>query len=164
MERRVVNPWTWQDQFAFVQAHEVSGAQRVVYCAGQISVDDDGAPIHEGDLRAQIGRAFDNLETVLSEAGLDLSNVNSPFLLYPLFVPLLGQQLATVGLQRQRVGLAGASSLVRRVLLTTLLQTTMEQLDVGLGGDGWIQPVVIVGVHNGGGARQTSLGRSHCPP
>ena len=75
MESRVINPWTWQDQFAFVQAHEVSGAQRFVYCAGQLSVDDDGAPMHEGDLRAQIGRAFDNLETVLSEAGLDLSNV-----------------------------------------------------------------------------------------
>jgi 2-iminobutanoate/2-iminopropanoate deaminase len=37
MESRVINPWTWQDQFAFVQAHEISGAQRVVYCAGQTS-------------------------------------------------------------------------------------------------------------------------------
>ena len=72
---RVINPWTWQDQFAFVQAREVSATQRVVYCAGQTSVDDDGNPLHEGDLRAQIGRALDNLETVLGEAGLDLSNV-----------------------------------------------------------------------------------------
>jgi enamine deaminase RidA (YjgF/YER057c/UK114 family) len=75
MENRVINPWTWQDQFAFVQAHEVSGAQRVVYCAGQTSVDGDGNPLHEGDMRAQIGQALDNLETVLSEAGLDLSNL-----------------------------------------------------------------------------------------
>jgi enamine deaminase RidA (YjgF/YER057c/UK114 family) len=75
MEQRVFNPWTWQDQFAFVQAHEVSGAQRVVYCAGQISVDGDGNPIHEGDMRAQVGQALDNLETVLGEAGLDLSHV-----------------------------------------------------------------------------------------
>jgi enamine deaminase RidA (YjgF/YER057c/UK114 family) len=75
MESRVINPWTWQDQFAFVQAHEVSGAQRVLYCAGQTSVDADGNPIHEGDMPAQIGQALDNLETVLGQAGLDLSNV-----------------------------------------------------------------------------------------
>ena len=75
MESRVINPWTWQDQFAFVQAHEVSGAQRVVYCAGQTSVDGDGNPIHEGDMRAQIAQALDNLETVLREAGLNLSNL-----------------------------------------------------------------------------------------
>jgi enamine deaminase RidA (YjgF/YER057c/UK114 family) len=75
MQSRVINPWTWQDQYAFVQAHEVSGAQRVVYCSGQISVDGDGNPIHEGDMRAQIGQALDNLETVLGQAGLDLSNL-----------------------------------------------------------------------------------------
>lgn len=75
MESRVINPWTWQDQFAFVQAHEVSSAERVLYCAGQTSVDSDGKPIHEGEMRAQVTQALNNLETVLSEAGLDLSNV-----------------------------------------------------------------------------------------
>ena len=75
MESRVINPWTWQDQFAFVQAHEVSGAERVLYCAGQTSVDGDGNPVHEGDMRAQLTQALDNLEAVLGEAGLDLSNV-----------------------------------------------------------------------------------------
>jgi enamine deaminase RidA (YjgF/YER057c/UK114 family) len=75
MESRVINPWTWQDQFGYVQAHEVSGAQRVLYCAGQASVDGDGSPIHEGDMRAQLSQALDNLETVLGEAGLDLSSV-----------------------------------------------------------------------------------------
>jgi enamine deaminase RidA (YjgF/YER057c/UK114 family) len=75
MKNRVINPWTWQDQFAFVQAHEVSGAQRLLFCAGQISVDRDGNPVHEGDMRAQIGQALDNLQTVLDEAGLDFSNL-----------------------------------------------------------------------------------------
>ena len=82
VQSQVINPWTWQDQFAFVQAHEVSGAQRVVYCSGQTSVDGDGNPIHEGDLRAQVGQALDNLETVLGEAGLDLSKVVRPELLH----------------------------------------------------------------------------------
>jgi enamine deaminase RidA (YjgF/YER057c/UK114 family) len=75
VERRIINPWTWQDQYGFVQASEVSGARRVLYCAGQTACDANGAPMHPGDMRAQINLALDNLETVLREAGLDLSNV-----------------------------------------------------------------------------------------
>jgi enamine deaminase RidA (YjgF/YER057c/UK114 family) len=75
MERRVINPWTWQDQFGFVQAHEVSGAERTLYCAGQTSSDADGNPVHPGDMRAQLAQVLDNLETVLSEAGFELSQV-----------------------------------------------------------------------------------------
>jgi enamine deaminase RidA (YjgF/YER057c/UK114 family) len=75
MERRVINPWTWQDQFGFVQALEVTGSERTLYCAGQTSSDADGNPIHAGDMRAQLRQALDNLETVLREAGFDLSQV-----------------------------------------------------------------------------------------
>ena len=75
MARRIVNPWTWQDQFGFVQAHEVSGAQRVLLCAGQTSVDAEGRPAHPGDMRAQVALALDNLEAVLREAGLTLADV-----------------------------------------------------------------------------------------
>ena len=75
MERRVVNPWTWQDPYAFVQANEVSGAERVLFVAGQASVDDEGQPVHEGDMRAQLTQALDNLETVLHAAGFELGDV-----------------------------------------------------------------------------------------
>jgi len=75
MERRVINPWSWQDAFGFVQANEVSGAKRTVICAGQTSVDASGAPQHPGDMAAQIRQALDNVETVLRHAGLELSNV-----------------------------------------------------------------------------------------
>jgi enamine deaminase RidA (YjgF/YER057c/UK114 family) len=75
MDRRVVNPWTWQDQFGYVQANEISGFERVLACAGQASVDADGQPLHEGDMAAQIGQALDNLETVLGEAGFALGDV-----------------------------------------------------------------------------------------
>jgi enamine deaminase RidA (YjgF/YER057c/UK114 family) len=75
MERRIVNPWTWQDAFGFVQANEVSGAKRALVCAGQTSVDADGAPLHAGDMAAQIDQALANLETVLREAGFALSDV-----------------------------------------------------------------------------------------
>jgi 2-iminobutanoate/2-iminopropanoate deaminase len=39
MERGIINPWKWQDEYGFVQANEVSGARRVLYCAVQVSVD-----------------------------------------------------------------------------------------------------------------------------
>ncbi|HRW03659.1 MAG TPA: RidA family protein [Caldilineaceae bacterium] len=75
MERRKVNPWTWQDQFGFAQGTEIRGGQSVLYCAGQASTDGDGATVHAGDMAGQINQAFDNLETTLNEAGYTLANV-----------------------------------------------------------------------------------------
>ena len=75
MEREIVNPWTWQDEFGFVQANVVSGGQRIITCAGQTSVDENGSPLHEGDMAAQVNQALDNLETVLGQAGAKLSDV-----------------------------------------------------------------------------------------
>jgi enamine deaminase RidA (YjgF/YER057c/UK114 family) len=75
MERRIVNPWTWQDQLGYVQANETSGVERVLLCAGQTSVGADGQPLHDRDMGAQIGQAIDNLETVLREAGFELADV-----------------------------------------------------------------------------------------
>jgi enamine deaminase RidA (YjgF/YER057c/UK114 family) len=74
-ETRAVNPWQWQDQFGFSQGIEVRGAERVLYCAGQTSVDADGTPMHAGDMAAQMNQALNNLETVLGHAGLMLANV-----------------------------------------------------------------------------------------
>lgn len=75
MERRIINPWAWQDQFAFVQGNEIVGPGRIVFCAGQTSVDEEGRPVHPGDMRAQVAESFDNLEAVLRDAGLGLENV-----------------------------------------------------------------------------------------
>jgi enamine deaminase RidA (YjgF/YER057c/UK114 family) len=75
MQREIVNPWQWQDQYGFVQANSLTAPERVVLCAGQTSVDDQGTPLHAGDMRAQVGQALDNLETVLSQAGLGLGDV-----------------------------------------------------------------------------------------
>ena len=74
-DRRVINPWTWQDQFNFVQANEVSDVQRTLFCAGQTSVDDEGSPMHPEDMRGQISQALNNIETVLENAGFELSDV-----------------------------------------------------------------------------------------
>jgi enamine deaminase RidA (YjgF/YER057c/UK114 family) len=75
MEVRTINPWTWQDQFGFVQAIAVTAGERMVYCSGQTSMDADGNPLHEGDLRGQLRQALDNLEEVLRASGCGLSDV-----------------------------------------------------------------------------------------
>ena len=75
MDRRNINPWTWQDNLGFVQATEISGVQRQLLCSGQTSIDADGNPIHAGDMAGQVNEALDNLETVLSQAGYSMSDV-----------------------------------------------------------------------------------------
>jgi enamine deaminase RidA (YjgF/YER057c/UK114 family) len=75
MEKRSVNPWAWQDNFGFSQAIEFKGHERVLVCAGQTSVDGDGAAVHAGDMAAQIGQALNNLEAVLKKADMTLKNV-----------------------------------------------------------------------------------------
>ncbi|HUQ33751.1 MAG TPA: RidA family protein [Pyrinomonadaceae bacterium] len=75
MERKIINPWKWQDQLGFVQANEVTGVNRMLVCAGQAAMSSEGVPLHAGDMKAQITLALDNLETVLKEAGLGWANV-----------------------------------------------------------------------------------------
>jgi enamine deaminase RidA (YjgF/YER057c/UK114 family) len=75
MERRAINPWTWQDAMGFVQAMEVGPAKRTLLCSGQTSVDANGAPLHAGDMAAQLRQAVANLETVLQAGGFDLTDV-----------------------------------------------------------------------------------------
>src|SRR5690606_41278850 len=43
--------------------------------SSDISTDDDGTVLHAGDMAAQLDRAFDNLEALLSQAGLTIANV-----------------------------------------------------------------------------------------
>lgn len=59
----------------FNQGEVVSGQERTLFCAGQTSVDADGAAQHAGDMAAQISLALDNLEQVLEQAGMGLANL-----------------------------------------------------------------------------------------
>jgi enamine deaminase RidA (YjgF/YER057c/UK114 family) len=74
-EVTAVNPWAWQNALGFSQAIEVEGRHRVLYCAGQVSVDASGAPLHARDMGGQVNQALDNLELVLKSAGMTLANV-----------------------------------------------------------------------------------------
>jgi enamine deaminase RidA (YjgF/YER057c/UK114 family) len=75
MERRAVNPWTWQQQFGFVQANEVRQPQRVLFVSGQTSLDAEANVAAVGDMRGQVVAALDNLETVLQQAEMSFANL-----------------------------------------------------------------------------------------
>jgi enamine deaminase RidA (YjgF/YER057c/UK114 family) len=106
MERRQHNPWTWQDEHGFSHAIEVRGGERIVYCAGQVSCDANGAPVAPGDMATQTAQALDNLETVLRSAGLGLADVvrlNYYVTDVPRFLteanPVIVARLAAAGVQ-----------------------------------------------------------------
>lgn len=75
MERQIINPWPWQDEYGFVQAIVLTGGQRTLVCSGQASQQADGSPIHAGDMKAQTKQALDNLDTVLQQAGFRMADV-----------------------------------------------------------------------------------------
>jgi enamine deaminase RidA (YjgF/YER057c/UK114 family) len=74
MEKRIINPWQWQDQRSYVQAVEVKYAEGTLYCSGQAAVSADGKS-STGDMKTQLVQAIQNLEKVIGEAGYDCKNI-----------------------------------------------------------------------------------------
>ena len=68
MGKRIINPWTYQDDFGYVQAIEVKNPQGTLYCAGQAALDKDGKP-SSADMRSQLAQSLENLETVIAKSG-----------------------------------------------------------------------------------------------
>ncbi len=76
MERHTFNAGQrWQDADGFVQACEVRGGKRNLYCSGQLSVDPGGEPLCVGDMQGQLSAALDNLENLLKEAGFKMADI-----------------------------------------------------------------------------------------
>lgn len=70
-----INPWGWQDPIAYSQAIVADAPARWLFLSGQASMSDAGEPVHAGDMAAQMRQCFDNIETVLRQAGADLTHV-----------------------------------------------------------------------------------------
>ena len=75
MNTQQVNPWTWQDQFGFSQAWRVDGAQSIVFVSGQGPISPTGEVVGAGDFEAQTRQVFENLQTVLADAGASLDAI-----------------------------------------------------------------------------------------
>ncbi|RAV97865.1 RidA family protein [Pseudochryseolinea flava] len=74
MEKRIINPWTWQDARSYVQAVEVKNATSTLYVSGQAAVLEDGTS-SDADMKTQVAQALANLETVIAKAGFELNNI-----------------------------------------------------------------------------------------
>jgi enamine deaminase RidA (YjgF/YER057c/UK114 family) len=123
------NPWTWQDAFGFSQAVEISGHKRVVRCAGQTSVDANGAPMHEGDMAAQIRQALDNVDAVLKSAGMTFANIarlNIYTTDVDLFLGSYGAMLERLGGVKPASTLLGVARLAFPALMVELEVTAVE--------------------------------------
>lgn len=103
MQRTPINPWQWSVQLGFNQAELVEGADEVLYLSGQSAMDANGAPQHAGDIAAQVAMALDNLEAVLAEADMDLSNV----VRLNTYTTDVDAMFANYGLLAERFGAAG---------------------------------------------------------
>jgi enamine deaminase RidA (YjgF/YER057c/UK114 family) len=130
MERRAINPWTWQENLGYSQAIEVTAGQRVLYLAGQ-TANADGVAQHAGDMRAQLSAALDNVETVLHAAGYALGDVvrmNYYATDIPAFFAHFGvvkERLAAAGI-RPAGTLLGVDRLARPDLLIEIEATAVR--------------------------------------
>ena len=68
MEKRSINPWTWQDERSYVQAVEVKQVNSTLYCSGQAAIDADGRS-SDAPMGQQLQEALANLEQLIAKAG-----------------------------------------------------------------------------------------------
>ncbi len=74
MQKRIINPWQWQDARNYVQGVEVKNVTSTLYCAGQAAVLADGTSSN-ADMKTQLLQAIENLELVISQAGYECKNI-----------------------------------------------------------------------------------------
>lgn len=111
LERTAVNPVTWSVDLGFNQGELVSGQTRTLYVSGQTATGDDGKPRHDGDMAAQLTLSVDNLEAVLSGAGMSLANLVR-LSVYTTDVDLLFQHYGALAGRLGAAGVAPASTLL----------------------------------------------------
>ncbi|GGR46641.1 enamine deaminase RidA (YjgF/YER057c/UK114 family) [Nocardioides luteus] len=116
IERIPVNPVTWSTGLGFNQGEVVTGATRTLYCSGQTAMGADGKPQHEGDMVAQIRLSLDNLEAVLGDAEMSLSNLVR-LNVYATDVDLLFQHYDALA---SRLGAAGVAPTTTMLGVTRL--------------------------------------------
>ncbi|MFG3157352.1 RidA family protein [Streptomyces sp. NPDC048219] len=116
MERNAVNPVSWSVDMGFNQGEVVSGHSRTLYISGQTAMSEEGKPEHDGDMAAQLALAVDNVEAVLAEADMTLSNLVR-LNVYTTDVDLLFQHY---GVLAGRLGAAGVAPTTTMLGVTRL--------------------------------------------
>ncbi len=74
MEKRIINPWKWQDERSYVQAVEVTNPKGTLYISGQTAIDDEGKS-STASMKAQLIQSIENLERIIKDAGYECKNI-----------------------------------------------------------------------------------------
>ncbi|MGD1318502.1 RidA family protein [Chryseobacterium sp. 2R14A] len=74
MQKKVINPWKWQDARNYVQAVEVKNTEGTLYVSGQTAISDDGIS-SDAEMRTQIIHAIENLEKVILASSYEIKNI-----------------------------------------------------------------------------------------
>lgn len=74
MEKRIINPWKWQNERSYVQAVEVTKHEGTLYVSGQTAIDAKGKS-STADMKTQLIQSIKNLEKVIIEAGYECKNI-----------------------------------------------------------------------------------------
>ncbi len=62
----------WENEYGYSQAVKV---EDTIYLSGQVSHDDEGNVLGEGDMEVQMRAAYANVEKVLAQYGASMENV-----------------------------------------------------------------------------------------
>lgn len=74
MEKRIINPWKWQNERSYAQAIEVRKPEGTLYVSGQTAIDADGKS-STADMQTQLIKSIENLEKVITQAGYECKNI-----------------------------------------------------------------------------------------
>jgi 2-iminobutanoate/2-iminopropanoate deaminase len=74
MEKRVINPWKWQNERSYVQAVEVKNVTSTLYVSGQTAISADGTSSN-ADMKTQLTLAIENLEQVITQANFECNGI-----------------------------------------------------------------------------------------
>ncbi|WP_289040230.1 RidA family protein [uncultured Zobellia sp.] len=74
MEKRIINPWEWQDERSYVQAVEVTNPKGTLYISGQTAID-DGGKSSTASMKTQLIQSIENLERIIKDAGYECKNI-----------------------------------------------------------------------------------------
>jgi len=124
MEKRIINPWKWQNERHYVQAVEVTQVQGTLYCSGQAAILPDGTS-SSADFNTQLLLAIENLEKVISEAGYEAKNIVR-LTIYTTAHDEFFASLDTFGEWIDKNGIKAAVSAIEVTTLTETLKVELE--------------------------------------
>lgn len=75
MKRTSINPSSWSLKLGFHLGQLIKDESQTLYIAGQMATDAKGELQHASDMGSQLALALDNVEAVLTGAGMGLSDL-----------------------------------------------------------------------------------------